>query len=347
MKSKSKVASVNQRANKQGKLESFLSLSIVLSLAAIAAVIFTQQYRYSPAILEEESIVATPAGQSSLSAAATISVLNRLPQNLTPMSPPEVFGPLSLSDKINGKAGLYLSAGFKRLESQRFKTGKDSAAWIEVFIYDMGNTENAYSVFSAQKREDGKSAGLGHFSYRTQNALYWIQGPYYVEIIGASATEENMMAMQIFAKDFLDHIKVETQTMAERDLFPPSGLIQKSIVLIAQNAFGYEGLNRVYTAGYKINGAELSAFISRRETPQQAEKLASAYKQFLLTFGGKQQTTSPLIADAGIVIILDTYEVIFSQGRYVAGVREAVDASQAIDLAVILKKNLEKNVSEK
>ncbi len=44
---------------------------------------------------------------------------------------------------------------------------------------------------------------------------------------------------------------------------------------------------------------------------------------------------------------LDTYEVIFTQGPYIAGVREATDTAQAIDLAVTLKKNLEKNVPEK
>jgi hypothetical protein len=46
-------------------------------------------------------------------------------------------------------------------------------------------------------------------------------------------------------------------------------------------------------------------------------------------------------------MILDTYEVIFSQGPYIAGVREATDTAQAIALAVTLKKNLEKNVPEK
>ena len=124
---------MNQRANTKGKLESFLSFSIILVLVAIAAVIFKQQFRFSPAILEEETIVSSPAGQPGLSVAETNSILKQLPRILTPLSPAEVFGPLNLSDKINGKAGLYLSAGFKRLESQRFKIGQNSAAWMEAY----------------------------------------------------------------------------------------------------------------------------------------------------------------------------------------------------------------------
>lgn len=319
----------------------------MLILATIATFIFLRQFRYSPAILQDDQIVSYPAKRFASSETEQIRVLKSFPQNLTPLSPPEVFGPLNLSDKIDGKAGLYLSAGFKRLESQRFKTDKDSTAWMEVFIYDMGNSENAFSVFSAQQRDDGKPADLGQFSYRTQNALYWVHGPYYLEIIGSAPTEENMMAMQLFAEAFIRNIEVETKSIAERDLFPSNGLDQNSIVLIPDNAFGYEGFDRVYIAGYKINDAELTAFISRRKTALQAEKLASAYHRFLLAFGGEKQASSPLIANARVVMILDTYEVIFSQGPYIAGVREATDTAQAINLAVTLKKNLEKNVPEK
>jgi hypothetical protein len=338
---------MNQKANNTGKLENFLSLFILLVLAAIATFIFFQQFRYSRAIIQDEQMVSYPAQRLASPETEQISVLKSFPQNLTPLSPPEVFGPLDLSDKINGKAGLYLSAGFKRLESQRFKNDKDSTAWMEIFIYDMGNSENAFSVFSAQQRDDGKPAGLGQFSYLTQNALYWVHGPYYLEIIGSTPTEENMRAIQLLAEAFVRNIKVETKSIAERNLFPSNGLDQNSIVLIPDNAFGYEGFDRVYIAGYKINEAELTAFISRRKTALQAEKLASAYHRFLLAFGGEKQASSPLIANARVVMILDTYEVIFSQGPYIAGVREATDTAQAINLAVTLKKNLEKNVPGK
>ncbi len=340
-------AIVNHKANKTGKLENFLSLFILLVLATIATYIFLQQFRYSPAILQDYQLVSSPAKRFLSSETEKISVLKSFSPNLTTLSPPEVFGPSNLSDKINGKAGLYLSAGFKRLESQRFKTDRDSTAWMEVFIYDMGNTENAFSVYSAQQRDDGKPAGLGQFSYRTQNAIYWVHGPYYLEIIGSTPAEENMTAMQLFAEAFKSNVKVETKSMAERDLFPSTGLDQNSIVLIAQDAFGYQGFDRVYIAEYKIEGAELTAFISRRKTPLQAENLASAYHRFLLAFGGEKQASSPLIANASVVMILDTYEVIFSQGPYTAGVREATDPAQAIELAVTLKESLEKNVTNK
>jgi hypothetical protein len=337
---------VRQNENKTGKLENFLSFFTLVVLAVIGTTIFIKQFQYSPAILEGNQTISSLPERFASTEIQRPKVLTTLSFDLIPLSPPEVFGPLNLSDKINGKAGLYLSAGFKRLESQRLRPAKDSDAWIEVFIYDMGNSENAFSVFSAQQRDDAKPAGLGQFSYRTQNALYWVHGPYYIEIIASTATEENTDVMQRFAQTFIRNVKVETKSIDERNLFPLHGLDQNSIVLIADDAFGYEGFDRVYIANYNAGSAELTAFLSRRKTQQQAEHLASTYHQFLLSFGGEKQASSPLLADAKIVMILDTYEVIFSQGFYVAGVREASDIAQAINLAVMLKKRLSKNVRE-
>ncbi|MFQ5484146.1 MAG: DUF6599 family protein [Desulfobacterales bacterium] len=65
---------------------------------------------------------------------------------------------------------------FKTLESQRFKPSAASEDWAEIFIYDMGDRKNAFSVFSQQMRDDAKSAGLGRHSYRTENAVYYAYG---------------------------------------------------------------------------------------------------------------------------------------------------------------------------
>lgn len=337
---------MRQNENKSTKLENLLSFFILVVLAGIGTTIFIKQFQYSPAILEGNQTISSFPERIASTEIQRPQVLTTLSLDLTPLSPPEVFGPLNLSDKINGKAGLYLSAGFKRLESQRFKPAKDSDAWMEVFIYDMGNSENAFSVFSAQQREDAKPAGLGQFSYHSRNALYWVHGPYYIEMIASTATEENTGLMLRFARTFIRNVQVETQTIDERNLFPLEGLDQKSIVLIADDAFGYDGFDRVYIARYGAGNAELSAFLSRRQTQQQAEHLASAYHQFLLSFGGEKQSSNPLLPYAKIVMILDTYEIIFSQGFYVAGVREASDMAQAIQLAVMLKKRLSKNARE-
>ena len=337
---------MHQKKEQHNRRETYLSLLILLVLTAIGTLIFYQQFHYSPAVLRSDQIGDDTSIKQLSTGNQSFESLVAFAHNLTPLSPPEIFNPLNLSHKINGKAELYISAGFKRLETQRFRAHEVPKEWMEVFIYDMGSGENAFAVFSVQQRDDAQPAGFGQYSYKTQNALFWVHGPYYVEIIASSPSENHSAAMANFAKTFIHNIRVQTSSIKEEALFPHSGLDQKSISLISDDAFGFADLDRVFIAGYKIETAELTAFISRRKTPSEAMQLASAYQEFLLNYGGHILESRLPIMHAKIVTILDTYEVIFSHGPYFAGVREATDKDQAIHLAHMLKKKLEGVVSE-
>jgi hypothetical protein len=84
----------------------------------------------------------------------------------------------------------------------------------------------------------------------------------------------------------------------------------------------------------------MMAFLSRRQEAGEAQELASAYHKFLVTFGGQNIDANLPIAKAQLVEILETYEVIFSCGPYIAGVREAASKEQAMNLAQRLYEKL-------
>jgi hypothetical protein len=248
----------------------------------------------------------------------------------------EAFDAETLSDKINGKAELYLSAGFIRLHSQRFTNEAAGDVWMEVFVYDMQSAQNAFSVFSAQRREDARTLDLGQHAYQTQNAIFFAHGPFYVEIIATDTSETIMQSMIIFAKAFIENHPIKNQTIGEKELFPGEGLIPNSISLVSADAFGYDRFDQIFTATYKVEGTELMAYYSRRKTSQEAEELASSYRDFLAAFGGNPAESDLGIKSAKMINILDTYEIVFSHGPYLAGVREAADKQPAQELALQL-----------
>ncbi len=320
--------------------EAFLSGSILFVLAGIGMIVFLQQFRYSPAILSTGMLNQNLKNFQGNYEEAKKNSLILLPKTYILLSPPEMFQPHNLSDKIDGKAELYLAAGFKTLESQRFKPSAASENWAEIFIYDMGNGKNAFSVFSEQMREDAKQAGLGQHSYRTENAVYYVYGPYYVEIISSVPTDESVEKMVAVGQIIMQNMPVKTTSIAESELFPGSGLETKSIALISANAFGFDQFDRVYVAKYRIDKIEMSAFLSHRKTSQKAVALGLGYYRFLLTYGGKAVEHASRIPGAKIISIMDSYEVIFSYGRFVAGVREASDRKRAMELAHRLHEGL-------
>lgn len=349
---------------------SAVSIGILGILVLIAGWVFNQQFKFNPAVkvLSESTFSGGPAIQPPL-AAGDSGPLVRLTDPLSPLSPPEHFNSVTLSDKIDGKAELYLPSGFISMDCQRFKA-LNSDIWLEVFIYDMGLPENAFSVFSRQKRENITSLDLAPYAYQTENAIFLAHGRYYIEMIASDPSSLALGWMTELARAFIsDHPALSPKKMAIPDLFPTgpantgSGsqegaepglprLDRESITLVTTDAFGFDQFDQVYTAGYRVNGTEVSAYISQRESPREAETLALAYTDFLEKFGGTPMETAPM-DQAGkdrvtlhAVTIMDTVEMVFSVGPFLAGVREATDPKTAQALARALILSLEKQGSD-
>ena len=213
-------------------------------------------------------------------------------------------------------------------------TSDPAGSWIEVFLYEMGSGENAYAVFSSQRRADGTSLALAQFAYRAENAIFFVHGTSYVEMIASGKDDALTRGMEELARAYIDSRPgAPSAVMAERDLFPREGLTEASITLIPSDAFGLAGLDRVFTAVYAVPGGEATAFLARREAPQAAVDAASAYADFLKTYGGELKGQDDPVPGARLIGIMDTFEVVFAQGEYLAGVHEAPDMEQALALA--------------
>jgi hypothetical protein len=324
------------------KREPLVSLAILTVLVGIAIGVYFKQFRYDRAVftvtLSEQGSFASPSSNSSGSSGLEVY----LPDGMVPLTPPESFGPNNLSDKINGKAELYLSAGFLSLHSQRFVKTENSNVWMEVFVYDMGTMRNAFSVYGTQKRTDAEKVDLAPFAYRTSNAVFFVHGQEYVEIVAATATEEMATMMLSFAKNFIRNRPVETHRLGELALFPPEHLDEESISLLASDVFSFQRLNNIWIAGYTIDDTPLTAFLSLRETSQEAAELVAAYCQFLIENGGTEEKLNVNIPGARVVRIFDTFEMIWSHDKLLAGVHEA----ERLDLAEKLALTLYRKLSE-
>lgn len=302
-------------------------------LAIISGAVFIAQFSYNTAVQQMAPVLAAGDARMGAAPASISKSVISLPPGQSPLSPPEIFDTTTLSDKINGKAELYLSAGFVQLSSQRFKDQSAGDVWIEVFVYDMGAPQNAFSVFSAQRRDDAQTLQLGQYAYRTPNALFFVHGHFYVEIVASDISESVISPMIAMAEAFIAEHPIEIQTIGEKELFPKEGLVETSIALVAADAFGYNRYDQVFTASYMLQDIELMAYYSRRKTASEAKELALSYRDFLIAFGGKMIETDLAIDTAEMIHILDTYEVIFYHGPYLAGVREAADQQAARELA--------------
>ena len=325
--------------------ETFLSLTILGILIAISLMILSVQNRFNPAVDNLTSKIDDAATLPEDSGVNDIVI--SAPDGIQPMLAGERFDPETLSDKINGKAELYLSAGFVELITQRFQTVNDAGTWFEVFIYDMGTPSNAFAVFSTQRRKETDKLALTRNAYGTANAVFFTTDHYYVEMIAATAGPEAVSQLTIFAEHYLaqsgGNVEVQGDATDPQQLFPTQGLTPDSFTLIAKDAFGFDRFDQVYTARYGGTETEMTLFVSRRPFPAEADTLAAAYRDFLMQFGGSEATVPSGSIREGIFIIdiLDAYEIVFSKDPYLAGVHMAEDKDAALQLALQLDRHLD------
>jgi len=314
------------------RMERLVGYGVLMALAAIALGIFTIQHRFNPAVTARQVL------SESATATASLSLADLAPAGVQPFSPPERFDPQTLSDKIDGKAELYFSAGFRSLETQRFVLAADPTLWFEMFVYDMGTARNAFSVFSMQRRGDLEVGGPTLFAYATSNGRFLAHGRYYLELVGAQASDSLMTAADLMAAAFVDRIGADAANVTEMTLFPEDGRMPGSRSLVASDAFGITGFDQVFTAQYQHSGADSMAYVARRDSAAAARSTAETVRDFYLEYGG---TSLGGPEDVAVIDILDTIEVVLHQGQYVIGVHEAPDKETALILVEQIRKRLQ------
>lgn len=318
-----------------------VSLAILGLLALIAGVMLMVQGRYDRSLWREQAQTAIKEAPAQAQEIAPEGDATDIAAGLEPVSAAEHYDANTLSDKIDGKADLYLSAGFKGLASRRFALAGDKSRWMERYVYDMGSLRSAYAVFSAQRRPNVRPFALTAHAYLAGNGLFFVHGPFYVEIVASEASPEVQKGMNALAAAFIASHEVKTEDLVELRLFPADHRVAGSEKLAARSAFGIEGLDGVFTAAYAEDQVEALVFVSRCTSREEAEALAEKFHAFWLDFGGEEVVPPADMQGAGIVFILDNYEVSLVRNDYLIGVHEAANLEFGLDLVRQLQRNID------
>jgi hypothetical protein len=322
---------------KPSKAQTIVGMAVLAVLAGIAVGVYVRQFRINSAVIALRPPLLM---QTESTAGTAAEALFPLPSDMAPLTAVEVFDPDTLSDKIDGKAEFYLPSGFTELKCQRISHSASPGSWVEIFAYHMGNGANAYAVFSSQKRDDARPVNLAPFAYAARNALFFVHGPHYVEVIASEDSEESIQAALTLARHFMKHHREEDASIPELALFPKEGRVEGSIRLLSSDVFGCACLDRVFTASYRMGKMETIAFLSRRESAEEAERLAVEFHDFLTAYGGMDAADAEFLPEAALVELFGTYELVFVRGPFLAGVHEAETRETAESLAKALDQRL-------
>ena len=355
------------RVSKEERMAGYAILAV---LCAIALWLGMVQARYNPAVIvamnapkAKGRVASGQIGQGAGQESALAATAAFFPEvtGFSALTPIETYDPDTLSDKIDGKAELYLPAGFKEMSCRGYALG---AAHVDMYIYDMATPPGAFAVFSGQRRPGSADVALGDNAYATSNALFFSKGAYYVELVADRAAPELAANLATYATALLAALPAGeegAQAASESARFPKEGLKADTVRLSSSDTFGLEGFSAVYTAEYSLERGEATAFLAARTTPQEAQAQAAAYLAFLaangyteLTSQGKPgpgtgtgaagSSAAPDTQGSMRLFALDaSFEAVFVSDSTMAGVHDASSREAAEDLAARLATALREN----
>ncbi len=315
--------------------ETLFSILILFALASIVVAILSIQGRYDRNLFQA---AIEQKGASAIQAAPEQTQSDQLSgiesQDFKPMGASEVFNPDNLSDKIDGKAELYLEYDFIVMLCRRFAAKGAPEQWFEVFIYDMGEPLNAFGVYTLQRRPGTRDSDLAQYAYTSENALFFMQGKYYVEIVGAQTSDILQKAISEAGKKILSQYPAASFSLPEISLLPAENIKTETLKYFNKNAFSFEKMDHILAVNYEISRKELTGFISMRKSAEAAENLKEEYFKFLKNLGGEKME-SPDLNVPGVIIVnlLGDLEYIFTHGNILAGIHAAGDKESAGQLA--------------
>lgn len=310
-------------------IETAISYVVILLLILIGGSIFYYQSQFDSRQFGFEPVVAGRTGPLDF------NIKEFLPSDFKELGSVETYQADNLYEKINGKAPLYLDAGFVRLDFQAFVMDTDAESFVQVYVYDMDKPMNAFSVYSNQRRAGVKSLDNLSQGYKTEKALFFVAGKYYIEMIGAKI-DDTLNGKMLTTALNIDRKFAGEKAVLPSDMFPVENMVPDSVTLYKTDGFGYSGFKDVYVADYEVDGELVTTFIIEKQDAESAKKLFDDYSEYLVANGFSD-------IGGGVFKYDGIFEIVFVVDKYICGIHEAFDINAAKKVADRLRVNLERN----
>jgi len=258
-------------------------------------------------------------------------VAGPLPGNPTAQAPPSFYGPDNLYQYMDGGADVYLLYDFQVLLHQDFKSGQ---AELTVDIFDMGNAEDAFGMYAAERAPGYNFLDIGIEAYRNEDILNFLQDRYYIKLAGFGPGSDGLL--EKIARVLSERITGTRSFPPLLEKIPQDHRVKHSEQFTRKDPLGHPFLSPAYVVSYKQGELESKLLISVAKDPAEAKtKLESLAKYFRES--GKCEAAPDLGDDA--IRASNTFEghvIAVAQGRYLI-----VIMNPANDAAVLLKKTIQ------
>ena len=252
----------------------------------------------------------------------------------------EVYEPINLYDKIDGRAEYYLSYDLVWAVFCSYRRNANNRFLIELTIFNMLTPINAFGVFSGERTEITSQLRFGRDSYCLgANYSIW-KGPFYIQINASGTTDELHRACLELAEKLTENLNDSGQPVWGLETLPADNLVPQSIQYFLVDALGHIFLKNTFTAKYYKYNIEIPVFLSHQNSPESVIKVLSGFTNFTSKYGKGNE----IISEDGIEVLIcdmgEFYDIIFQKGLFIGGVTEMKDKNLGMKAAIDFCKRL-------
>ncbi len=245
----------------------------------------------------------------------------------------KIFTAENLYEHINGRAELYLAYDVKSLTTATFEKKSDIGEFIELSIFDMDTTTNAFGIFSVERFQGEAPLDLGRESYRSGSSIFIWKGTFYTTIV----TSDKLLRLSLdLAQKMTAFLFDSGEPVWGLSALPQKKRVPDSVKYFKVDALGLDFMQNTYTAKYRKNDVEITVFLSQQSSSESAKDSVARYSKYASQYGRGSRN---LKKDGVEFVLCDmdgSFDVIFQKGRLVGGVQSVTKRSTALEAAAEL-----------
>ena len=238
-----------------------------------------------------------------------------------------------LYDFLDGGAELYFAYDIVAAANAEYKVGQDSI--IEVAIYDMGTSANAFGMYSTGRYANAEYVSIGNEGIKTSSTLDFWKGRYYCKLVSFDETMESQKAMVALGTTLANNIKKAGTLPELLALLPEASKMPQSEKYfrkqLALNNIHYVDNENVLQLGeqtegvvakYQFGETKVDGFVIKYPSSEDAD---AAYDSYLTYLSQKGKVEKMEANSAQVVLQNGKVTFIAHRDNYLIGVWDAQD----------------------
>lgn len=197
---------------------------------------------------------------------------------------PKYYNQGNLWNYINGAAPGYLAYGFQGMVTFIVMYQKTQVEMI-TDIYDMGNSLNAFGIYSIERGPEGSTEEFGGGSFQSENTLYFWQDRYYVKLMAYDITQKTGKSLSLLAHIITQKIPKKGRIPHLFSIFPEKGQLERTERYMSRDILGQDYFTNGYSIEYDQYDNKYQILLIQGENTKKTKENFKKYLTFKSTLG--------------------------------------------------------------